>query len=128
MPPPLLCPALDRGRVTPDPVSVTVEARLAFIFLFFFIWCVLGVIPWAAAAVWTRGRGALLALPLALAAAAAAGVFVPLVGLRDTTGFFLSLPAALLGSALASVAGIAVSRRLSGRRDVAKAEAPRPRR
>ncbi len=117
--------ALDRGRVTPDPVSVTEEARLAFILLFFLIWCVLGVIPWAVAAVWTRGRGALLALPLALAGAAAAGVFLPLVGWRDTTGFFLSLPAALAGSALASAAGIAASRRLSAAKDVAQMEAPR---
>ena len=117
---------LDRAPSTPDPVSVTVEARLAFIFFFFITWCVLGIIAWAAAAVWARGRGALLALPLALAAAAASGVLVPLVGFRDTTGFFLSLPAALLGGAVASVAGIAVSRRLSGVRDVAKAETPPP--
>jgi len=107
---------------------VTVEARLAFVFLFFLVWCVLGVIPWAVAAVWTRGRGALLALPLALAAAAAAGVFVPLAGWRDTTGFFLSLPAALAGSALASMAGIALSRRLSGVKDAAQMETPPPRR
>jgi uncharacterized membrane protein YeaQ/YmgE (transglycosylase-associated protein family) len=107
---------------------VTVEARLAFILFFFLVWCVLGVIPWTVAAVMTRGRGALLGLPLALAGAAAAGVFVPLVGLRDTTGFFLSLPAALVGGAVASVAGIAVSRRLSGLRDAAEVETPRPRR
>ncbi len=92
---------------------MTLEARLAFILFFFALWCLLGLFPWAIAAVLARGRGALLALPLALAGAAAAGVLVPLLGLRDALGFTLSLPAALGGGALASAAGIALARRLS---------------
>ena len=92
---------------------VTLEARLAFILAFFAVWIILGLLPWTLAAVLTRGRGALPALPLALAGAAAGGVLIPLLGLRDTLGFLLSLPAALAGGALASAAGIALARRLS---------------
>ena len=91
---------------------MTLEARIAFLLFFFTVWCFLGLFPWAAVAIVARGRGALVALPLALTGAAAAGVFVPLVGLRDSTGFFLSLPAALLGSAIASAAGVALVHRI----------------
>jgi hypothetical protein len=94
-------------------LTVTLEARIGFVLLFFLIWIVLGFIPWAAAAVITRGRSALIALPLALAGAAAGGVLVPLAGLTDVLGFFLSMPAALLGSALASTAVILGRNRLS---------------
>ncbi|MDO8617117.1 MAG: hypothetical protein Q7T33_15510 [Dehalococcoidia bacterium] len=92
---------------------MTAEGRVAFVLFFFLVWCFLGLVPWTIAAVIARGRGALLALPLALAAAAALGVSVPLAGLRDAGGFFLSLPAALLGGALGAFAGIALSRRLA---------------
>jgi hypothetical protein len=92
---------------------MTTEARLAFIVFFVVVWCFLALVPWAVAAVIVRGRGALLALPLALAGGAAAGVLVPLVGLRDATGFLLSLPSASIGGALASVLGIAIARRLT---------------
>jgi len=54
-----------------------------------------------------------MALPLALAGAVAGGVLVPLLGLRDALGFFISLPAALVGGAIASTAGIALARRLA---------------
>ncbi len=91
---------------------MTVEARLAFILFFFVIWCLLGLIPWALAAVLVRGRGALPALPLALAAAAAAGVAVPLAGLRDATGLLVSLPIAVIAGALGSAAGIRLARRM----------------
>lgn len=92
---------------------MTLEARLAFVLFFFALWCGLALIPWAVAAVLSRGRGALPALPLALAGGAAGGVLVPLLGLRDALGFLLSLPAALLAAALASAAGIALASRLS---------------
>src|SRR3989304_2859398 len=59
---------------------MTFEARLLFVLFFFVIWCVLGLFPWALAAVLSRGRGALLAPPLALAGAAPAGVLVPPAG------------------------------------------------
>lgn len=91
---------------------MTTEARLAFIVFFFAVWCFLGLMAWAIAAVITRGRGALPALPLALAAAAAAGVAVPLLGARDVAGFFASLGAALLAAAVASAAGIRLARKV----------------
>ena len=90
---------------------MTTEARIAFIIFFFAVWCFLGLIAWAVAAVVARGRGALPALPLGLAGAAAAGVLVPLVGLDDAKGFFLSLLAALAGGALGAGGGIALARR-----------------
>lgn len=114
--------------MTPPPnLSLTFEARLAFILFFFFVWCVLGLIPWAIAAVIVRGRGALLALPLALAAACVLAVLVPLTGLRDATGFFLSLPAALLGATAGATAGIALSRRIEHPKPAPLSVPPRPR-
>ncbi|HVP05514.1 MAG TPA: hypothetical protein VMT90_07555 [Dehalococcoidia bacterium] len=88
------------------------EARLAFILFFFLCWCIVGLLPWVVAAVFVRGRGALLALPLALTAACAAGVLVPALGLRDAAGFFLSLLTAVLGGAAGSLGGLAFHRRL----------------
>jgi len=92
---------------------VTTEARIAFILFLFAVWCFLGLIAWAVAAVVVRGRGALPALPLGLAGAAAAGVAVPLVGMDDASGFFISLAAALVGGALGAGGGIVLARRLS---------------
>ena len=90
---------------------MTPEARLAFVLFFFAVWCSLGLIAWAVAAVISRGRGALPALPLALSAAAAAGVAVPLGGLDDAAGFFLSLATAVVAGAIASAAGIRMARK-----------------
>jgi len=91
---------------------MTTEARGAFVLFFFAAWCFVGLIPWAIAAVATRGRGALAALPIALAAACAAGVAVPLIGLDNFRGFLVSLVTALLAAAVCSVAGIRVAQRL----------------
>lgn len=88
------------------------EARLLFILFFFLCWCVIGLLPWIIAATVSRGRGALLALPLALTAASAAGVIVPAIGLRDSTGFVISLFTALLGGIAGSIGGIALYRRM----------------
>jgi uncharacterized membrane protein YeaQ/YmgE (transglycosylase-associated protein family) len=95
---------------------MTIEARLAFIAFFLICWSLLGLIPWALAAVWRRGGGAILALPLALAGACAGGVLVPFLGRRDLTGFLISLLTALVGSGVASAAAIAFSRRISAAR------------
>jgi hypothetical protein len=91
---------------------VTFEAKLGFIAFFLFCWCVVGMVPWAGAAAWVRGRGALFALPLALTAACAAGILVPLLGQRDLAGYFISLGTAFLGGAAGSAAGIATWRRV----------------
>ncbi|HUF52450.1 MAG TPA: hypothetical protein VMR52_01600 [Dehalococcoidia bacterium] len=92
---------------------MTLEARLAFIVFFFLCWTVMSLIPWAAVAVYVRGRGALLALPLAVLAAWAAGIAVPLLGWRDATGFFVSLGTAFIGGLAGAVAGVAFARRLN---------------
>ena len=91
---------------------MTPEARLAFVLFFFAVWCFLGLITWAVAAVVARGRGALPALPLAFAAASAAGAAVPLAGLDDVGGFFLSLATAFLAGAIASAVGIRLAQKL----------------
>jgi hypothetical protein len=91
---------------------MTIEARLGFLIIFFSIWCLLGLIPWAAAAVLSRGRGALPALPLALLGAALFGLAVPLAGQRDVTGFLISLATAFLGGGLFSALGVSLGKRL----------------
>ena len=90
---------------------MTFEARVLFVVLFFSAWAFLGLLAWASVAVLRRGRGALLALPVSLASACTFGVFVPLVGLRDATGFFVSLALAVLGSFLGYALVIALARR-----------------
>ena len=91
---------------------MTFEARLAFLIFFFLCWTIVAFFPWVATALYVRGRGAAVALPLAVVAAWAAGVSVPLLGMRDATGFFVSLLAAFLAAGAGSIAGIAFSRRL----------------
>jgi hypothetical protein len=91
---------------------MTPEARLAFVLFFFAVWCFLGLLAWCMAAIFARGRGALPALPIALAAACAGGVAVPLIGLDNAPGFFLSLAIAFVSGAIGAVAGIALARRL----------------
>jgi hypothetical protein len=98
---------------------MTFEARLAFVVFFFFCWTVMAILPWTGAAVYVRGRGALLALPLAILAGWAAGVLVPLVGWRDAGGFFASLGTAFIAGLAGSVGGIILARRLN-------VDAPRP--
>ena len=101
---------------------MTFEARLAFLIFFFLCWTIIALFPWIATALYVRGRGAAIALPLAVVAAWAAGVFVPLVGLRDVTGFFVSLLAAFLAACAGSIAGIAFARRLKATRTRPAAE------
>jgi len=92
---------------------MTVEARVLFVLLFLGAWAFLGLLAWAAVAVARRGDGALLALPVSLAAACASGVSLPVIGLTDATGFFLSLPAAAAGSLIGYAAVTALRRRLA---------------
>ena len=101
---------------------MTFEARLAFLIFFFLCWTVVALFPWIAATIYVRGRGAAIALPLAVVAAWAAGVFVPLAGMRDATGFFVSLLAAFLAATAGSIAGIAFARRLEAARSRPAAE------
>ena|SRR2546425_6377522 len=91
---------------------MTSEARVAFVLFFFAVWCFMGLIPWAIAAVVARGRGALAALPIALAGACAAGAAVPLIGFDNFRGFLVSLITALLAATVGSVVGSRVAQRL----------------
>lgn len=91
---------------------MTFEARLAFIVFFFLCWTVVALFPWAVSAVVVRGRGAILALPMAIVAAWAAGVLVPVLGMRDAGGFFLSLGTAFLAAIAGSIAGLSLARRM----------------
>jgi len=66
------------------------------------LWGALGLVPWCVALLAGRGRGALVALPLSFAAGVAAGALVPALGMKDATGFVVSLGAAMLGVAVVS--------------------------
>src|SRR3990172_1145494 len=92
---------------------MTAEARVLFVLLFFSAWAFMGLMAWAALAVLRRGDGAIFALPVSLAASCAAGVLLPVAGMRDGFGFFLSLPAALLGSLLGYAFVLALLKRLA---------------
>lgn len=84
---------------------MTYEARVGFVIVFLLIWAVIGVIPWALAAIQMRGRGALPLLPIVILSAILAGIIVPLTGAKGVTGFWISLVTALIGAIIASVAG-----------------------
>jgi hypothetical protein len=92
---------------------MTVEARVLFVLLFFSVWAFMGLVAWAAVAVLRRGDGAIFALPVSLTASCAAGVLLPLAGLRDASGFFLSLAAALVGSLAGYALTLALLRRFA---------------
>lgn len=72
------------------------------------LWGVIGLVPWCAALIAGRGRGALVGLPLAFAAGMAGGALVPALGGKDALGFGISLLAAL---AAGTVASLLVARR-----------------
>jgi hypothetical protein len=91
---------------------VTFEARLVIVLLLLALWGTLGLLPWSAVAVIRRGRDVLPALPLAVGFACLAGLLVPLLGARDETGFFVSLALALVAGLAATLAGVAIARRL----------------
>jgi hypothetical protein len=95
------------------PIGMTVEARILFVLIFFMGWASVGLIAWAAVAVLRRGRGAIYALPVSLFAACAFGVFVPLAGMDDASGFFLSLGAAVVGALFGYALVLALQRRLA---------------
>ena len=90
---------------------MTVEARVLFVLLFFSAWAFMGLVAWAAVAVFRRGEGAIFALPVSLAASCVAGALLPVAGMRDAVGFFLSLPAAHAGSLLGYALTLALLRR-----------------
>lgn len=74
----------------------------------FSLWAACGLLPWAAALVAGRGRGAFSALPVAVVAGIAGGLVVATIA-KDWTGFAISIAAATLAAAVA----IAVLRRMT---------------
>lgn len=66
-----------------------------FVSLFVAAWLFLGLLPWLALSIATRGNAGLANLPLCLFTAVVAGLAVPLFGANDVAGIWLSLLAAV---------------------------------
>lgn len=91
---------------------MTYEARIGFVLVFLLIWATIGVIPWALAAIRTKGRGALYLLPVVILSAILGGIIVPLAGARGITGFWISLFTALGAALVAAATGNALLLRI----------------
>ena len=79
------------------------------------LWGAFGLVPWCAALVVGRGRGALVALPLAFAAGVAGGALVPALGGSGGLAFGISLLTATTAGAAAST--FAVRRAVASKAD-----------
>lgn len=69
---------------------------LIFLSLLIAGWLICGFVPWLALSVVTRGNAGLANLPLCLFAAVVSGLAVPLLGLTNSTGLWLSFLLAFL--------------------------------
>jgi len=67
-----------------------------FLTIFFGAWALCGFIPWLVLSVATRGNAGLGMLPLCVFTGIVAGPAVPLLGLDNGTGIWVSLLAALV--------------------------------
>jgi hypothetical protein len=74
--------------------------NLIFLGLFFAGWLVCAYLPWLALSVATRGNAGLKMLPLCLFSGVVAALAVPLLGLDDGTGVWVSFVSALVAPAL----------------------------
>jgi hypothetical protein len=68
------------------------------------LWGAIALVPWYVALIARRGRGAFVGLPIAVAAGIAGGALTPALGGKDAFGFGISLLAALIAGAAASLA------------------------
>ena len=68
------------------------------------LWGAVGLVPWFAALIATRGRAGFWLLPIAVAAGIGGGALTPALGGKDAFGFGISLLAALAAGALAVIA------------------------
>jgi hypothetical protein len=66
------------------------------------LWGALGLVPWFATLILSRGRAPLIAFPLAFAAGIGGGALVPALGAKDLLGFWISLSTALVAGTAAS--------------------------
>jgi uncharacterized membrane protein len=67
-----------------------------FLTIFFAAWALCGFLPWFVLSVATRGNAGLGMLPLCVFAGVVAGPAVPLLGLDNGTGIWVSLVVALV--------------------------------
>ena len=72
------------------------------IFLGLFVggWAAVGALPWLTLSVKTRGHAGLQYLPLCVFTAVVAGLAVPVVGLDDRNGIWISFISALVAPSL----------------------------
>ena len=80
------------------------------------LWGAFGLVPWCAALVVGRGRGALVALPLAFVAGAAGGALVPVLGGSGGLAFGISLLTATTAGAAASTFAVRRAMRFQSRK------------
>ena len=74
--------------------------------ILFFLWAVLGALPWLVIALRRRGRGALALLPLAAVGGIGGGLLPPALGLRDAPALLLSLLFAVVGGLALTLVGL----------------------
>lgn len=77
---------------------------IIFVALFVAAWMTLGLLPWTAASVFTRGNAGVPMLPVCIAAAVLAGLMVPFLGMTGAGGIWVSMLAALVLPSLLLVA------------------------
>lgn len=81
---------------------------LIFVSIFVAAWLFLAFIPWLAVSVFTKGHAGLLNLPLCLFTGLVAALAVPILGMDDLRGVWLSM-----GAAFGAPAILMTVRRLS---------------
>lgn len=72
---------------------------VVFVSLFLAGWLAFALVPWLIVSIRTRGEAGLLNLGLCLLAGVVAALLLPLLGMDDFTGLWLSFAAAFLASA-----------------------------
>ena len=75
------------------------------------LWGAIGLLPWVATVVATRGCAPLIGLPLAIAAGIGGGALVPALGAKDVVGVWISLATAFAAGAAASYGAMRLARR-----------------
>ena len=74
--------------------------------ILFFVWAVLGALPWLVIALRRRGRGVLALLPPAIVGGIGGGLVVPTLGGKDGLGLILSFLVAVAGGLALTLVGL----------------------